>query len=67
MRDDPMITLAEAGIRLRMPYQDVHRLMLLGSLQSEKRGGRWFVRRADVEREARERQAARSSTAAPAA
>lgn len=44
-----MIGLAEAAVRLRIPYQDAHRLLLTGRLAGEKRGGRWFVRMADVE------------------
>lgn len=66
MRDDPMITLAEAGIRLRLPYQTVHKLMLLGTLQGSKRGARWVVRRSDVEREAARRYATDHASPAPA-
>lgn len=46
---DVLIGLAEAAVRLKRPYQDVHRLLCTGVLQGEKRGGRWFVREATVE------------------
>jgi len=45
-----MIGLAEAAQRLKLPYQDAHRLLLTGALRGEKRKGRWFVRRDDVDR-----------------
>ncbi len=45
-----MIGLAEAAVELGLPYQDTHRLLLTGKIGGEKRGSRWFVRIADVER-----------------
>jgi hypothetical protein len=51
-----MVGLAEAAVRLRIPYQNAHRLLLTGSLSGEKRSGRWFVSVADVERIVAERQ-----------
>ena len=45
-----VIGLAEAAQRLRLPYQDCHRLLLTGALRGEKRKGRWYVHLADVER-----------------
>lgn len=45
-----MIGLAEAAVRLGIPYQDAHRLLLTGKLTGEKRGSRWFVRISDVDR-----------------
>jgi hypothetical protein len=44
-----VIGLAEAAVRLRVPYQDAHRLLLTGRLRGEKRGGRWFVSTASLE------------------
>lgn len=35
--------LAEAAHALSIPYQQAHRLLLLGILAGEKRGGRWLV------------------------
>ena len=48
--------LAEAGVRLRLPYQSVHRLLLIGKIRGEKIGSRWAVRVEDVDRLLRERQ-----------
>ena len=45
-----VIGLAEAAQRLRLPYQDCHRLLLTGALRGEKRKGRWYVHLVDVER-----------------
>lgn len=50
------IGLAEAAQRLRIPYQDAHRLLLTGVLRGEKQGSRWRVVADDVERLARERK-----------
>lgn len=58
------VGLADAAAKLRMPYQDCHRLVLTGVLEGTKRGSRWFVRSADVERLVRSRASAKSSTAA---
>lgn len=46
--------LAEAAARLRIPYQDAHRLLLTGRIIGRKRGGRWFVSVAAVDNLARE-------------
>jgi len=50
------IGLAEAAARLRIPYQDAHRLLLTGAIAGQKRGGRWFVQLADVEKLVRDRK-----------
>ena len=50
MREVLTIGLAEAAQRLRLPYQNCHRLLLTGTLNGEKRDGRWYVHTADVER-----------------
>ena len=52
------IGLAEAAVRLRVPYQDAHRLLLTGKLNGQKRNGRWFVDMESVKRIELERQAA---------
>ena len=49
-REAEMIGLAEAAQRLRLPYQDAHRLLLTGKLRGEKRKGRWYVSMNDVTR-----------------
>ncbi len=49
-RETEMIGLAEAAQRLRLPYQDAHRLLLTGKLRGEKRKGRWYVSMNDVTR-----------------
>jgi hypothetical protein len=54
-----MIGLAEAAVELGVPYQDAHRLLLTGKLTGEKRGSRWFVRVADVQRLRASRPAAK--------
>ncbi len=35
--------LAEAAQKLGIPYQQAHRLVLIGALPGEKRAGRWYV------------------------
>jgi hypothetical protein len=47
--------LVEAAQFLRLPYQQAHRLILVGKLRGQRRGSRWFVRSADVRRLARRR------------
>lgn len=47
--------LVGACARLRQPYHTVHRWVLTGRLKGERRDGRWFVDRDDVERLVRER------------
>lgn len=47
------VGLAVAAQYLRIPYQQAHRLLLMGKLRGEKRGNRWFVRATDVQRLAR--------------
>ena len=42
--------LAEAAVRLKVPYQDAHRLLLTGKLKGEKHGGRWIVTVESLER-----------------
>jgi Rad3-related DNA helicase len=54
MNEKPMIGLAEAAQRLRLPYQNCHRLLLTGQLRGEKRNGRWYVQLDDVERFAKQ-------------
>lgn len=53
---EDQITLVEAAIRLKSPYQDVHRLLLTGKIRGQKSGSRWSVSAEDVERVRRERQ-----------
>ena len=50
MIQEVMIGLAEAAQRLRVPYQNCHRLLMTGVLRGEKRDGRWYVHASDVER-----------------
>lgn len=54
-----MIGLAEAAIALRVPYQLVHRWLMVGRLQGQKTAGRWLVRGEDVARLAEELAAGR--------
>jgi len=49
MATTEIMGLAEAAQKLRMPYQDCHRLLLIGALRGEKRKGRWYVETSDVE------------------
>ena len=56
MPKNQLLGLAEAAARLKIPYQDAHRLLLTGRLPGVKHGGRWFVSQQDVERLARERE-----------
>ena len=65
MANVDMLGLAEAAQQLRLPYQDAHRLLLVGRLRGEKRGGRWFVRADDVQQVARERQSEPAADTAP--
>lgn len=44
------VGLAEAARILRIPYQQAHRLLLVGVLRGEKRRGRWYVTSASVRR-----------------
>jgi hypothetical protein len=53
---DGMMGLAEGAARLKLPYQDAHRLLLTGRLVGEKRAGRWWVTVESVERLAREQR-----------
>lgn len=48
--------LAEAAMQLKIPYQDAHRLLLVGRLSGQKRGGRWFVSRDSLAQLMAERQ-----------
>ena len=48
--DNTWVPLAEAAQRLSVSWERAWRLMLGSTLSGEKRGGRWWVRRADVER-----------------
>jgi predicted site-specific integrase-resolvase len=50
-----MIGLAESAQRLRVPYQDAHRLLLTGAIRGQKRGGRWYVLAEDVDQLAERR------------
>jgi Helix-turn-helix domain len=55
------IGLPEAAQRLRIPYQDCHRLVLTGVLRGRKRGNRWLVEVEDLERLAEDRAPAPST------
>ena len=59
------IGLAEAAARLRIPYQDAHRMLLIGKLPGAKRGGRWYVRLRDVQRLVRSQQSDHSADPIP--
>lgn len=48
--------LAEAAQQLRIPYQQAHRLVLVGILPGEKRHGRWYVDSARVKHLAESKQ-----------
>ena len=63
MSDDQntMLGLAECAFKLRIPYQDAHRLLLVGELVGEKRGKRWVVSSESLERLLRLRHARPSS------
>lgn len=47
--DDSSIGLAEAALRLCIPYQNAHRLLLTGRLRGRKQGGRWLVTEESLE------------------
>ena len=47
--------MVEAAARLRIPYQDAHRLVLTGRLIGGKEGSRWLVTLESVDRFNRER------------
>jgi Helix-turn-helix domain len=49
------IGLPEAAHRLKIPYQDCHRLVLTGVLRGRKKGNRWLVEAEDLERLAEDR------------
>jgi hypothetical protein len=61
---DEEISLAECAQLLSIPYQDAHRLLLLGQLSGVKRGGRWVCSRASVKRLLCAREVARVTGAA---
>ena len=44
------ISLVDAAVRLKVGYTQIWRLALKGEIPAEKRGPRWFVSRAAVER-----------------
>ena len=54
-QSDKWISVSEAGARLRLSYNQVLRLVLVGDLHGERRGNRWFVFVTAVE-EMRERE-----------
>jgi hypothetical protein len=51
------IGLAECSQLLKIPYQECHRLLMVGRLSGVKRGGRWVCSRESLERLLREREA----------
>ncbi len=55
-KTDAVIGLAECAQLLAVPYQDAHRLLLMGRLSGVKRGGRWVVTRESLDRLLRERR-----------
>ena len=61
------IGLAECALKLRIPYQDAHRLLLVGQLSGEKRGGRWVCTRESLERLVQTRDHQGSEEPQPAA
>jgi len=48
--DKQWISIADAAVRLRLSYNQVFRLVLVGELQGERHGPRWFVSASSVER-----------------
>ncbi len=50
------IGLAQCAVELKIPYQDAHRLLLVGRLSGVKRGGRWACSRESLDRLIRERE-----------
>jgi hypothetical protein len=62
MTRETMMGLAEAAQKLRLPYQDCHRLLLTGVLRGKKRHGRWYVLLEDVEELRRERSSSGPSS-----
>lgn len=58
------IGLAECAQLLAIPYQEAHRLLLVGRLSGVKRGGRWVCSRESVERLLREREGVQVAQAA---
>ena len=51
-----MVTLVDAAARLRMSYHATWRLILVGDVRAERRGGRWLLDATDVERLRRSRR-----------
>lgn len=49
-QDGRLIDLTSAGVRLSLSYHQVHRLMLIGDLEGERVGGRWYLNVSSVER-----------------
>jgi excisionase family DNA binding protein len=46
--DDPLVAFQAAKV-LGIPYQAMYRLVRSGEIPAERRSGRWWVRRADLD------------------
>jgi len=64
MNEQFRVPLVEAARLLRIGYYKAHHLVLTGALPSERVGSRWYTDKRAVERLARERAAAKTSTEA---
>lgn len=49
MREINTYTVAQAGMKLGLSYNQVLRLVLVGQLQGEQRDGRWQLEKAGVD------------------
>jgi len=47
--DENWISIADAALRLRVSYNTLHRLALIGVVTAERIGGRWRIDRQSVE------------------
>jgi hypothetical protein len=45
-----MLPLPDAAVRLRLTWSQIYAALLSGRLQGERRGRRWFVSEASIER-----------------
>lgn len=45
---DGVVSLSDAALRLGLSWHQAWRLVLIGSLKGNKRGGRWFVESRDL-------------------
>jgi predicted site-specific integrase-resolvase len=57
------LDLVTASARLRVPWHTAHRWVLIGRLQGERRGNRWFVAERSVRKVELDRQGAKPEPA----